>query len=916
MTTELRFLGEFQLWQAFLLAVGLGAVAAWIYRRDTRGREGAASWLLPVLRGAAVFLVVMMLSGPVLQHRRASGQTARVLLYVDASASMATTDEAMEPARKLALARKLGWIGGARGEDRVLEASDQLARARQAAEGVRVLREPAEIKAGLQDFRSALEITAGRLERLGTARWPVATDTRFRRELLDPAQRLSAMDPVRAQGELAALLQLLGQFEAELQKTLAAEGAAVPAPGLDDKSKAALERFDKMPRWQRLEQLLLGGGESLIERLAGDHHIELFALNGKSAELLWWPGADKGDSAFKAPKEFGFAATNQLTNLADPIRAGIEENDPTEKLVVVIFTDGQHNDGTSPIEMAKMLGQRGVQVHTIGIGTTQFARDMALLEVKAPSVAYPDANVTGKIIFRDGMPPGQPFTLRIEHEGRLVWESKPLQTQQLPRREVPFDFAIKEAVAAAQRVQPRDLSYTALPLALRVTLTPVAGEKQIENNTTTLRINAITQKPRVLLLDGRPRWEHRYLRNVLERDDRWEVNSLLAGLGGENKPWPRGLGVGSFPLVREELHAYQLIVFGDVPREMFRPEELQWLREFVEFGGGMIFLDGQQERLASYLPTALGPLFPVRWGASLLEQTPMQWRFRSAGGAQAPLALAADPAENIKLWAGLPGPRWVTHMETLPGAETLLELVLPNKVAVPALVFRRFGAGQVLYAGFDESWRWRQHVGDRHHQKFWNQISRWVMEAPYAVSDRFVSLDSGAPVYALGEQAEIRVRVRDSQGRPLAGANPEVALYRDGKKVSVVPLKGDGAANGVYRGRSAALAGGNYEVRVTVPGLPEKEMKARTEFSVLATTSGEMGQLHCDEELLRRLAFNSNGAYYREEDMDGLAERLRPLSEGKIVITETALWQSYWWFVPVALLLGLEWALRKRAGLL
>lgn len=915
MTTELRFLGEFQLWQAFLLAIALGAIAAWLYRRDTRARAGVASWLLPVLRGAAVFLVVMMLSGPVLQHRGTTGQTARVLLYVDASSSMGTTDEVMEQSRKLALVRKLGWIGGARGEDHARVAADQLARARQAAEGARVLREAPEIKAGLQDFRSALEIAAGRLEKLGTARWPAATDTRFRRELLEPVQKLVGGDPVRAQGDLAALLPLLGEFEIALQKILESGDGAEVGAKLDDKTKAALERFDKLPRWQRLESLLLGGNESLLEQLAGDHHIELFALNGRSAELLWWPGADKGDAAFKAPKEFGVAPTNNLTNLSDPVLAGVEENDPKEKLVVVLFTDGQHNDGSMPVEMAKMLGQRGVQVHTVGIGATQFARDMALLEVKAPSVAYPDANVTGKIIFRDGMPPGQPFTLRVEHEGRLVWESKPLQTQQLPRREVPFDFSIKEAVAAAQRGQARDLNFTALPLALRVTLTPVAGEKQIENNTTTLRIHAITQKPRVLVLDGRPRWEHRYLRNVLERDDRWEVNALLAGLGGESKPWPRGLGVGSFPLVREELYSYQLIIFGDVPRDMFQPHELQWLREFVEFGGGMIFLDGRQERLASYSPTVIGPMFPVRWGATLLEQTPMTWRFRSAGGAQAPLALDGDPAANIKLWNALPGPHWATQTEALPGTETLLELVLPSKAVVPALVHRRFGAGQVLYAGFDESWRWRQHVGDRHHQKFWNQISRWVMEAPYAVSDRHVSLDSGAPVYSPGEQAEIRVRVRDSQGRPMARANPEAVLYRDGKKVAVVPLKGDNVSNGVYRGRSPKLAGGNYEVRVNVPGLPEKEMKARTEFSVLATASGELGQLHCDEDILRRIAFNSGGAYYREEDMDGLAERLRPLSEGRVVITETSLWNSYWWFVPVMLLLGLEWALRKREGL-
>jgi hypothetical protein len=28
------------------------------------------------------------------------------------------------------------------------------------------------------------------------------------------------------------------------------------------------------------------------------------------------------------------------------------------------------------------------------------------------------------------------------------------------------------------------------------------------------------------------------------------------------------------------------------------------------------------------------------------------------------------------------------------------------------------------------------------------------------------------------------------------------------------------------------------------------------------------------------------------------------------------LWQSWWWFIPIVLLLTLEWILRKRAGML
>ncbi|MBT7923203.1 MAG: hypothetical protein HN627_03005, partial [Opitutae bacterium] len=60
----------------------------------------------------------------------------------------------------------------------------------------------------------------------------------------------------------------------------------------------------------------------------------------------------------------------------------------------------------------------------------------------------------------------------------------------------------------------------------------------------------------------------------------------------------------------------------------------------------------------------------------------------------------------------------------------------------------------------------------------------------------------------------------------------------------------------------------------------------------------------------------SGGSYLREEQMGRLNDLLKPISSGRLVKKEIALWQSYWWFVPIILLLGLELFLRKRAGML
>jgi hypothetical protein len=71
-----------------------------------------------------------------------------------------------------------------------------------------------------------------------------------------------------------------------------------------------------------------------------------------------------------------------------------------------------------------------------------------------------------------------------------------------------------------------------------------------------------------------------------------------------------------------------------------------------------------------------------------------------------------------------------------------------------------------------------------------------------------------------------------------------------------------------------------------------------------------------NEDLLRQISVASGGRYLREENIDQLPDLLAPMRQGKVIESDTVLWQSWWWFVPIMLLLTLEWLLRKRAGML
>ena len=920
--TELRFIGEWQLWLGVSVAAVLAAAAWRLYWRETRRRTDALRWLLPTLRALVVFLLVLMLTGPVLNHRTIIGELAHVLLFVDASESMTFTDEQMETPRKLFIAQQLGWLSADKFDVSLKRAAEHLHAAQQLAASAKSGLPAVEFNELVQNFTREVESAAELLTKVKVDVWPAvaAQNTKFLQELLTPARKLTATEPSRDAArivrELSALTATAGKWEKDLRQTLndyVTRVAAMPSPDI----RAALERFDKTTRWQRLEAMLMGGAPSPLAQMAAKHHLELTALVGQKGEPLWWPEAGKLDPNMKAPQVFSLAPTNNTTDLSDAVRARVLDLKETQRTAVVLFSDGQHNDGTSPAETAKMLGNRNTPVFTVGLGTQNLVQDLAVLDVKGPETIFPDARVRGEIALKDDMKPGMPFTLKIEHHGQVLWE-KNLLTEQKHTRAVEFDFPAKEFIAAELKRQDKDLTVAALPLNLKVSATVLEGEKSTNNNTGSLRFTAITQKPKLLLLDGRPRWEFRYLRNLFERDQRWEVNALLAGAGGEQRPWQRGLVTGTFPANREALMSYHLIVIGDLPQLQIRTDELEWMKEFVERrGGGLVFLDGRQEQLSRFTNSALASLFPVTWRGAAIDGAPVKFKLKAAGNTLAPLMLTSDALENAQLWAALPGPHWVAPAFALPGSETLVEAVAADRV-VPALVFRRYGAGRVLYAAHDESWRWRYNVGDLHHQKFWNQVSKWIMEPPFPVQDKFVSLDSGPANYQPGQSADIRIRVRDAEGRVQTRANAEAQLFRDGKKVGAVALAADENLGGTFRGRTQPLTPGSYEVRVQVEGLPETAMKARTEFVVAGRSGGgsELTQLNCDEALLRQMASHSGGEFFREEDWGGLVERLKPMSKGKVVESRTILWQSYWWFTTIVLLLVAEWVLRKRAGML
>jgi hypothetical protein len=274
------------------------------------------------------------------------------------------------------------------------------------------------------------------------------------------------------------------------------------------------------------------------------------------------------------------------------------------------------------------------------------------------------------------------------------------------------------------------------------------------------------------------------------------------------------------------------------------------------------------------------------------------------------LRLSDSPSTNVTLWGRLPKSLWAASAEPLVDATVLAEVTTADQHTAPLMVWRRLGAGSVLWLGSDEMWRWRYEVADLHHQRFWMQLASWIAAPPFLVEDARISIGADRLRYQEGNTAELRVRLRDEKGAVVTDAKPRAHVIRNGLEIASLELEPDAAHGGVFRGMTGTLAAGDYQITVTEGNTPPSNTKLA--FRVESHANQEWGQLTLNRPLLESMARSSGGRFLREGDVSQLPDLLQQLDRQETRVRETVLWSSWWWFGFVIALLTAEWLLRKR----
>ena len=939
--TKLRFVGDLPLWLGLLLALLVGVMSWRYYRRECFELSGRLRWSLPLLRSLAFVLGVLVLTQPILHHRKVIGELGNVKIYVDASQSMGLLDRHLSDGRKLLIAEQQGWLDDGVVDASLLELANVLSDAR--------LETLAEVQIESLTGADVIRLRENLLTNLHTAQSSSAfavsfkdgsAAERFTANVMQPLEAISVtgeqtnvdeaineLNQVCA-GILPVVEHLRRAFEAEVQQRISVGEESI---------RAALAQFDDTPRWRRAERSLLETSNALFSDLKQHHNVEVLTLHNRQA-LELWGGGDTAELP-KQLSDFPDAATSDLaTGIASSQKVGINR-DPfaaesseagagasgdeadslsgagTGNTAIVLFTDGQHNSGPSPLQTARVLGSQGIAFFPVAMGATQQAPDISVIGLEHPEMVFQKDRVRGTMIIHDQMSAGQSFVAEVRHHDEILWQQS-LLTENSGERRIDFEFSVHELVQRIGSQFDSNVQRNAVALAMTASVAPLQGEAEPDNNQRTMRLAAITQNYRLLILDGRSRWETRYLRNVFERDSQWDVDVVIAGPGNDEVTLPRGDGPHQFPETRDALFEYDLIVYGELDAGILTEHEFSWIRDFVEVrGGGMVFVDGNRNRLSRLSERNIGSLLPVEWLPASIATQPSLLRLTEKGSRESALTFEIDAAANKRFWNDLPPPHNLNNVHTLPGAEVLVEAVVDGS-AMPMMVTRTFGAGRVLYLAADETWRWRYKAADTYHQRIWNQLAKYVMPRPFATSDEFLSVDTGPVSYEDGDSANIRIRLMGLDGKPVSDATVDALVWRDGRVVSTASLTPEADVPGIYRGTSGELPEGDYEVSIQASGFSQEALKARGRFVVLPPESKELQNTACNESLLKQMAIASGGVYLREEQIGRLSALLSPLSSGRVVESDTQIWQSYWCFAGIVILLTLEWLLRKRVGLL
>jgi len=592
-------------------------------------------------------------------------------------------------------------------------------------------------------------------------------------------------------------------------------------------------------------------------------------------------------------EELTYDAEGAITDIEKSISSAASEWRGQPVAGVVLITDGASNSGANPINTVQNIG---LPVYTIGVGRSEMLKDIQILRAEFNPIAYIDHILPVRVVIKSKGYDGYETRVSLT-QGNVLRDSVSLK----------LDSQSGEQIADLQFSPSQEGM-----LKLSVSVPSAPGESATQNNSYTFFVRVLKAKLKVLYIEGRLRWEYTFINRSLRRDPNIDVTSLIAGKQDfysiSDKP--------SFP-AKNELFNYDVIMIGNIGPSFFKGEQLSLIRDFVEGKGGALILLGGQN---SFGPGGFGEStlkdmlpFEIGKGGTKLAKGPFNPELTQYGMIHPITRISDDQAENTAIWRDLPAINQVYYGNGMKsGATVLLKTQQEDK---PLIAFQRYGEGVVLMIASDDLWQWAFGgypfgIGDSHYRKLWTGAIRWLASISTNADRLIVKTDKQA--YFREEKVRIIVYAYDESYETVNDAQIKSQIQTPGGTSSDLIFSSDG--NGRYSAEFSPILEGSYKVSVEARKGEILIGKGSTEF-IVQSVAIEFQDTQLNERLLRELANSSGGAYYYITDISKLPSALRESDNTFLSVTEHGIWDNPVIFIILIVLLGSEWFLRKKKGL-
>lgn len=702
----------------------------------------------------------------------------------------------------------------------------------------------------------------------------------------------------------------------DAQRASLAEGGGL-SPELS--SQATLTRIDCV-------RALLKHPDNVLQGLSDNgYRLEAFQFDGNATSQLrkLRLSRERGDGLDADYVAEQLSTPGQVTALGAALHdVGQQFGAGNLAAAVVVVSDFANNAGVAPLGSGREdglspVGRLRAPLYTVGIGATS-AVDLAVDLQTDPKMKRQERTTILVPLRQDGLQQ-QTATVRVV--------ARPLSSGGAAGSGAEITVGQRSVVLNAS-TETVEFPFTP-PESGRFEIVaqadPQPGEAIEENNRASREVNIIDDYLRLMYVDYEPGWEWRFVKEVFHRDKLVGMDGFRTYLASSD-PQVRERNVLFLPTLtpkRSEFFANDVIFLGDMPRTALSDRFCEMLREFVSrFGGGLVVIGGPRFGPGQLRGTPLEDMLPVILDpdARLRDERPFRLQLTAHADRYPFMRLGANDVENTRAWNNLRLLPWYqpvaqVHDQAFTLAEHPTDTCRDGRTPQPLIAIRPFGAGEVVYLGFNETWRLRRLYGERYYREFWSQlIYRLGMSHALGAEKRFV-VRTDRPTYRVEDKVTLTVEVYDDNFEPLdqqdlprGTLNAQVTVAGPaGAGEQVRELALSMLRRGVFEATIPAYTSGQYRVRVQDP---VGQGASEVHFDVSRLSAERRSGIR-NLQLQQQLAQDTGGKSYDLATVARLPDdlRLQPVTER--YTRSYPLWATPLWFLAlVGLMLG-EWFSRK-----